>query len=307
MLGYEGDKNAIPILRLLSNSRDPFKRIHSLVGLLMLGDEEVIPLLLQEIKEGEVFLKIASLYAISKTNNPVIVPYLLNYLESQNVSLKVASGIMLFNMRYSMGLPVIKKILQDTVKTEKIKTLYALHLLGDKTVWRKYQKEWKEEVKKLLKDESEVVRLFSALILSETELGLSKEDSSWIAEILWKGYVRKVEEIIKDEGVIDVSDFEVVRSIIEKKGESNFTQILNPADKVVKKCNETLANMELGDREKIMEEIQALTQSKDKVEKLYAFAVLLKEGKLRGTRWIRKLLKEGNEIFRLNVCKIIIG
>jgi hypothetical protein len=306
MLGYEGDKSGIPILRLLSNSRNSFKRIHSLVGLLMLGDEEVIPLLLQEIKEGEIPLKIASLYAITKMKNPEIIPYLLNCVESENLSLKVCAGILLLNMKYSIGLSEIKEILQDTVKIEKIKTLYAMHLLGDKMVFRMYQKEWEDEVKKLLRDESELVQLFSALILSEKAEELSKKDSILISEILWKGYVKKMEEIIKGEGIIDVSEFEVVRSIIEKRGESNFTRILETADKVVKKCNETLARLELEERDKIIKEIKKLTESKDRVKKLYAFAMLMKERRLKGTRWIKRLMKEGDEVFRLNVCKVIL-
>ncbi len=305
-LGWRGNKTSVPILKILANSGDERKSVYSLSALLGMGEAYAMEGM-NEIAWGgrSIASRIGAAWCLVNLGDTTIIPELVAYLNGNNESLKIASAVLLFNLGYSVGISVIEQMLKSEVYENRIKGLYALYLLGNKQMLTWYEENWIPSVKDLLWDSNLDVRAIVAFLLNEFSTDLTSQDSVAITQILWEEFINNESHaMLKIDEMPEISEFCIAKGIINKNGDENIVDFKYSANIIRKKCWRALSKIELEDKVTIKEVKEALN-STEKYERLYVSLVLLEYNKKEAIPVLKKLIKDKDEVFKLNTCKLI--
>lgn len=305
VLAAHGKDDGIHILKTLANSNDERKRVYSLAVLLPFAEKQATYGLKDVLYNGSVPAKIGAGWALVNHGDTSTAVRLGVELLGRNEDLKIASAVLLFNLGYSEGIPVIEDVLQGESPGLKFKTLYALYLLGDKEMLYTYVAQWAVKVKKLLQDESEEVKLLAAFLLNKFYPCLSAKDSTIIEYILWNGFLRsKEKETPKIKELPEVNAFYIAKGIINGEGDEELTHFMPSASEIRQKCEAELSKIELGDKSAI-EEAKKKMSSNDTWERLYGAIVGYRIDKRKANNVLKELTASSDEVLRLITCKLI--
>ncbi|MBI4722458.1 MAG: zinc ribbon domain-containing protein [Candidatus Stahlbacteria bacterium] len=302
VLGWQGDKSSIPTLQILANSGNPGKSIYSLSALLMLKDPNAVSILRKILCEGNTTERIGAAYALAESGDTAIVPELASYLTSTDEDLRLSASVLLFNFGYSLGIPVIEIALKDTLPNVRYKAVYSLYMLGNKTMLTSHEENWVHCVKNLLWDKSDKAKLLAAFLLNQFSLTLTPQDSIIIGRIIWEEYMNGNSE---GKEIFDISAYSIAKGIINRNGDEDITHFAYLSKEIREKCSSALSKIELND-ETVMTEVNKVISSTDKYERLYGALTLVKCGNRSAVPVLRLLLKDKDETFRLNVCKLVV-
>ena len=307
VLGWHGGKTGIPVLELLANSGNEKKRVYSLSALIELNETQSVGKMREFIRGGrDVASRIAAAWSMVDFGDTTIIPELVVYLNEEDESLKMAAAVLLFNLGYSVGVPIMEEALKSGTREEKFKVLYSLYLLGDKKMLRWYEKDWTPVIRNLLWDPTPEVKVLSAFLLKEFSTGLTSQDSLAIAKILWEEFISNKSQtiILKVEEIPEINGFYVAKGIINKRGDEDIVKFSPSADAIRRKCWTALSRIELKDKT-AMKEIESALNSTDKYERLYAALVMLKCGKKEAVTILKELIKDKDDFLKLNTCKLV--
>ncbi|MCK4352389.1 HEAT repeat domain-containing protein [candidate division WOR-3 bacterium] len=309
VLGEHGERAARPWLEMLANSENEQKRVCALVSLLNFGETEALPILLEIMRKGSIQASIGAAWALAATMDRTIAPELGVYLKGKNDALKISSATILLNLGYSSGIGVIEKSLENKKTATRFEGLYALYLLGSKEALQLFIPQESDLLRNLLEDPNDEIRLLSALLLNQFEPNLAKEDSVAIAQILWGEFAKREYSATEMEEISTTHPFYIAKEIIKDKGDESIMEFSPSAREIRKRCIEDLSKIELGDESVRKELEKSLTSSAsdgDKYERLEAALVLFKFDKKRATRVLKELIKDKDELLKLNTCKLTL-
>ncbi|MCK4307895.1 hypothetical protein KAW50_06710 [candidate division WOR-3 bacterium] len=306
ILGWRGNKMGAPVLEMLANSGDEKKRVYSLSALIGLGEVQAVRKLDEIVYEGR---SVASIIAASwcavDFGDTTIIPELVVYLNENNESLRIASAVLLFNLGYSVGIPTIEEILKSELYEKRLKGLYGLYLLGNKRMMGWHKESWVPLVKDLLWDPVTDIRALTAFLLNEFDTDLTPQDSVAISRILWEEFMNgKSQTMLKVKEIPEINGFYIAKGIINRRGDEDIVKFSPSANTIRRRCWGALSKMELEDKT-VMEEVEKALNSTEKYEHLYAGLVMLKCGKRKAIPILKKLIKDKDEILKLNTCKLI--
>ncbi len=306
ILGWRGNKTGIPVLEVLTNSGDEKKRVYSLSALIGLGEVQSVKKLSEIIyEERSVASIIAAAWCAVDFGDTTIIPELVVYLNENNESLRIASAVLLFNLGYSVGIPTIEEILKSELYEKRVKGLYAIYLLGNKRMMGWHEESWVPLVKDLLWDSATDIRALTAFLLNEFSTDLTPQDSVAISRILWEEFMNgESQTMMKVKEIPEINGFYIAKGIINRRGDEDIVEFSPSANIIRRRCWGALSKMELEDKT-VMEEVEKALNSTEKYERLYAGLVMLKCGKRKAMPVLKELIKDKDEILKLNTCKLI--
>lgn len=306
VLGFRRDDVSKPVLKLLSYNQNEIKRVYSLAALTDLNDAEALKELRLLLFNGSTPARLASAWIFASRRDTTILPYIEYFIQSADVDLRVGGSVLLFNIGYSNGLQMLDSILYRTTPEVKLKGLYALYLLSDGKVLRDYSSKWIPLVAPLLRDNSDNVKLLAASLLQRYNPELTPKDSIAIAKILWDGFVSDSKGSADFVSRLpEVKAFYLVRGIITKTGDEDFTHLSPSARDIRQKCNLELSKIELGDKVALQSALSGM-KSADLSERLYNTLISFKFRPWRTVFALRSLMKSDNEIIKLITCKLVL-
>lgn len=304
-LAMHGQPEGVSVLRVLSNSNDERKRLYSFTALFPFAEQQATRGLREVLYNGSVPAKIGAGWALINHGDTLSAVRLGMYLSDKDDNLRIASAVLLFNLGYSEGLPEINKNLESNSPETKFKTLYALYLLGDKEMLSAHIGEWAGKVRKLLKDESDDVRLITAFLLNKINPNLAKEDSTLIECILWDGFLKSKDKVTpKLKELPEVQAFYLAKDVINNEGDEELAQLLPSASEVRQICQLELSKIELGDKS-VLKTAENRMNSKNPMEQLYGAIVGYKLYEKKAEGVLKRLLKIPDENVKLLTCKTL--